>query len=349
MKKLLYGLLSIILVSGGLVACAPGAAPTEAPYYQGKTIEIVASSAAGGGTDMVARITASFLGKYIPGNPTIMVTNQPGGGGQIAHKVFTYNTNPDGLTLLQSSTSSISMQMKQGASAAGYDITKYKHIGNVIRSQSVLMIKKGQRARLTNPSAKPIMVGCKEGSETWMGMILWGKEFLGWNVKIVPGYGGTSEIEMAFLRPGEVEMMATSDAFIIRRMLEEGGAEVLCCDSPRPDFPDLPTFEELLGNKKPTGLPWQAYLAWQGPDLADKYLSAPPGTPDDIVAILVEAFSQMSQDPEFDQMMKKQVSESYSVCIGQETTNIINGLLSVTPEVQDYMKTLQLKAGIIAK
>ena len=362
MKKLLYGLLSIILALAVFVACAPQPAPTpspptptptptptpEAPYYQGKRIEIVVSSAPGGGTDMCARVAANFLPKHIPGNPEIVVSNQPGGAGAVAHKVFYEGARPDGLTLIQSDCETISHQMAKGP-AIGYDLTKYKPIGNIVRSQSVLIIKKGERARLTDPSAKPIQVGSRQGRETWLSMVLWGKEFLGWNVNVVPGYGGTSEVEMSFRRPGEVEMFATSNALVVNRLLEEDLAEIICCQTPRPDFPGIPTFEEMLGDKKPTGLPWQAYVTWCGTDLVDKYLAAPPGTPDDIVAILVEAFTKMSKDPEFDQMMKQRVSEAYSVKVGQETADIINSLLTVPPEVLDYMKELRLKAGIIAE
>ena len=100
MKKLLYGLLTIILVSAGLVACAPEVAPTptpiptptptptpapEKPYYEGKTITIIASASPGGGTDMCARVTAQSIPKYIPGNPQIIVSNQSGAGGTVAH------------------------------------------------------------------------------------------------------------------------------------------------------------------------------------------------------------------------------------------------------------------------
>ncbi len=359
MKKLLFGLLSIILVSAVFVACTPQPAPTptptptptpapEAPYYEGKRIEIVVSSAAGGGTDMVARVTASHLGKFIPGNPEVIISNQPGAGGQIACKVFYTDTKPDGLTLIQSAETTIAMQMDQGP-AVGYDLTKYKHIANVARNPTALVIKKGETARLTDPSAEPIQVGCKAGTESWMAMILLGKEFLGWNVKVVPGYGGTGEMEMAFYRPGEVDMFATANPFILNRMLEENVAEILCCSDTRPDFPSVPTFEEILGDKKPTGLPWQAFQVWYGVKLVDKYLSAPPGTPDNIVAILVEAFTEMSKDPEFDEMIKQRVSESYSVKVGQETADLINSILTAPPEALDYIKELKLKAGIIAE
>lgn len=350
MKKLLYVLLSAILVSSVIVVYAPEAAPTPgAPYYQGKRIKIVVASSPGGGTDMCARVAAKFFSKYIPGNPQMVIYNQPGAGGQIAHKIFYNKTKPDGLTLLQGSTSAVRLQMKKGPEAIEYDLTKYKFIGNIVREQSVLLIKKGQKARLTDPSAKPIQVGTKAGEEVWLAMILWGKEFLGWNVEVVPGYGGSSELEMAFRRPGEVEMYASSNAYILNRMLEDGVAEIVCSIGKRSDFPGNPTFEEMLGDKKPTGIPWRAWKSWNGADLVDKFLAAPPGTPDDRVAILREAFTKMSQRPEFDELMKQRVSKSYAVHIGQETDDIMKGVLIVSQAVLDYIKELQRKAGIIAK
>ncbi len=366
MRRILFGLLATILVASLMLSCAPQPAPVptptptpaptpaptptpEKPYYEGKRIEIVVSSEAGGGTDMVGRIAASLLGKYIPGNPEIIISNQPGAGGAVACKVFYETVRPDGLTLIQSASTSIAAQQEKGAAAIGFDLTKFKYVGNIIRSPNVLMIKKGERARLTDPSAKPIQVGCKEGNETWMAVILWAKEFLGWNVKVVPGYAGTSEMEMAFYRPGEVDMFGTSNAAIIRRMSEEGLAELLVCESNRPDFPDVPSFEAILGDKKPTGLPWQAFRVWYGVKLIDKWLAAPPGTPDDIVAILVEAYIKMSQGPEFDEMMKQRVSEAYTVYTGQKTADVMNSILTAPPEVLDYIEELKIKAGIIAE
>ena len=139
------------------------------------------------------------------------------------------------------------------------------------------------------------------------------------------------------------------NTLIINRLLEEGLVETICATGRRLDFPDVPTFEEILGDKKPTGLPWLAYSLWIGADFVDKYLSAPPGTPDDIVAILLEAYTKMSKDPQFDQMMKQRVCEDYAIYIGQETTNLISNLVSAPPEALDYIEGLKVKAGIIAQ
>ncbi|MBM2804152.1 MAG: efflux transporter protein, partial [Deltaproteobacteria bacterium] len=62
--------LSILLFHAPLYA--------QTPFYQGKTIRIVVGSTTGGGYDLWARVLARYYGKYIPGNPTILVQNMPG-------------------------------------------------------------------------------------------------------------------------------------------------------------------------------------------------------------------------------------------------------------------------------
>lgn len=331
--------------------------PSEAPFYQGKTIEILVDSAAGGGTDTMARITAPYLTKYIPGNPNIIMRNQSGAGGSIGTQSFQQKTKPDGLHLLQHGSGVISMQLASRDVASAYDLTKNRYVANVSRAESVLMIKKGMMGRLTDMSAPPLFVGTKEGQETWQAMVLYGREFLGWNVKWLVGYGGTSEMELAFRR-GEIEVVATSNAFIVQRMTTtENLAETISIVGNlkngkyqrRPDFPNVPTFEELLGAKKPAGLPWQAYVAWTGPTAVDKALAAPPGTPDNIMAILTGAMSKAKQDPQYNDMITKLVAETYDIGVGKETDDMMKQVLAAPPEAIAYTRDLQIKFGIISK
>ena len=51
-----------------------------ADFYKGKTVTIVASGGVGGPIDLACRVVARFLPRHIPGNPTIVVRNMPGGG-----------------------------------------------------------------------------------------------------------------------------------------------------------------------------------------------------------------------------------------------------------------------------
>src|SRR5688572_30261272 len=68
-------------------------------FYQGKTIRIVIGSSTGGGYDLWARVLARYYGKYIPGNPTILVQNMPGAASIVATNYLYNVAKPDGLTL----------------------------------------------------------------------------------------------------------------------------------------------------------------------------------------------------------------------------------------------------------
>ena len=67
-------------------------------YFKGKTIRIIAGFPGGGGVDAEARMMARFLGRYIPGYPTMLVQNMPGAGGTVASNWFEQFAKPDGLT-----------------------------------------------------------------------------------------------------------------------------------------------------------------------------------------------------------------------------------------------------------
>jgi len=326
-----------------------------APYYQGKTIDIIVESRVGGGTDTMARIIAFFLPKYIPGKPSIVVRSQPGAAGVIANNIFYEKGIPDGLHLMMNGSSAMSLQLRS-RDIVKYDLTKYVNIGNVNRGTNILIVRKDALKRLYDPKAEPVICGTKEGEETWLAMALWGREFLGWNIRWIPGYSGTSDIELAFRR-GELDMFGTTNGFILKRMMEEGLAVAIAQGGifkggkfiRRRDFPDVPTIVEVMGPKKPTGLPWQAYMAWLGPDEVDKFLVAPRNTPKQYASILIDAFAKVAKDPQFDERVKRMVSDVYEVGVGQETTDILKAGLLVPPAALEYAKNLQRKYGIIAE
>ena len=86
-----------LLLAGAAIQTAK-ADPVE-DFYHGKTISMVVSSSPGGGYDALARVVARYLGKHIPGNPSVIVRNMPGAGGIVATS-FIANVAPrDGLTI----------------------------------------------------------------------------------------------------------------------------------------------------------------------------------------------------------------------------------------------------------
>jgi tripartite-type tricarboxylate transporter receptor subunit TctC len=65
-------------------------------FYQGKTLRVIVASAAGGGSDIVARLMMRHLSRHIPGNPTIIIENMPGAGEIIGVNYVHNRAKPDG-------------------------------------------------------------------------------------------------------------------------------------------------------------------------------------------------------------------------------------------------------------
>ena len=79
----------VAFAAGASVANAQGASD----FYKGKTVAIYVGFAPGGGADLWARFIARHIGKYIPGEPNVVVQNMPGAGGFVAVN-HVYNVAP---------------------------------------------------------------------------------------------------------------------------------------------------------------------------------------------------------------------------------------------------------------
>ncbi|HSK30931.1 MAG TPA: tripartite tricarboxylate transporter substrate-binding protein, partial [Candidatus Limnocylindria bacterium] len=261
-----------LMISLVALLAHPGAArAASAPVsFQSKTLTILISSSPGGGTDAAGRLISQFLPKYLPGNPVTIVQNMPGGGGTIANNHFYNNAKPDGLTLLQDSSSALG-NFVRGGTRIKYDPRKSRTIGSIARGGSVLMVRKEVKDLLTDTKSRKLVVGDSDGIRTWVAMTVWSAEYLNWNLRWLYGYKGSRELSLS-LRQGEIDVWATQNAKLIQDLRKEGVVELVYQqdDERRPEFPDVPTFLEYLGSKKPSGVPWEAYGAWANAEDVDK-------------------------------------------------------------------------------
>src|SRR4029434_10580299 len=119
----------------------------------------------------------------------------------------------------------------------------------------------------------------------------------------------------------------------------EGVAQIISTeeDQRRADFSDVPTFVELLGNKKPAGLSWQAFLAWAGAPELDKYLVVPEGTPEALVKLLREAFTMTVKDPEVDKDGDKLFGDGWKPVTAEKLETVIRDHIAIPKEAKDYI------------
>jgi len=333
--------------------------PTQASAevnFAGKTVTMIVGNRPGGGTDAVGRLMGEFLVKHLPGKPKIVVRNMPGGGGITALNYFANQVKPDGLTIVTgASTQTDPGRWRQRTSK--YDPTKFPMIGGIMRGATVLMIGKDAKARLLDKSKKPVVVGAIDGTRSGIVMSMWGGEFLGWNIKWVVGYPGTSELILALQR-GEIDMTSTGNAFHIRELLK-GGKHTPQAQSgtladgklvARAEFPNVPLFPQQVRPKLKSAISKEAFNYWEGINALDKWLGLPPGTPSEIVAAYEKAFTAATRDKEFLARARKGISEDIVAISGKDQAALVRQIGATTKEAFAYIDDIKKKQGLpIAK
>lgn len=319
-------------------------ARAEAQDYKGKTFVVMVASSPGGGTDTTARLIARSWAKYLPGNPDLIVRNKPL---QVtAANQFHHRTRPNGLTAGVFAGGGALAPVARNDKAVRYDPLKWGYIGQIERGPSVLLVRKKVLANLTNPKADPVVAGSAgSGYRPQDAMAVYGAEYGGWNIKIVPGYPSSSDMYLAYER-GEIDMLGSGTARIIKRFLKGGETVALVLHAPRGDFPDIPTFEQFLGEKRPKGLAARAYIAFSGSSSVDKFFVLPPGTPENIVKVLSESFQKVVRDPEFVNRAQKLLGKGFVAMTGSQTKQMVRDAIVVPKDVIGSIVQIRKKYGL---
>jgi tripartite-type tricarboxylate transporter receptor subunit TctC len=344
MRALALGLVSCLL------GCAAAAAQTPVSF-EGKTVTFIVPNSPGGGSDVAGRLIADYLGRLLPGKPTVVVRNMPGADGMVAMNYFVQQTKPDGLTVaLGSGSQSDPIQYRKPQSH--FDPTKFQFFGGVGRGGSFLLINTAAQPRLYDKSAPPVTMGSLGGvPRSSMAGTVWGIEFLGWNTRWVLGYRGTSDLLLALER-GEVDMTATGNATLIHRLIDTGRIKVLASYESggveRNDFGKVPLFVDMMKGKLKTETEQKAFDYYLGMMATDKWVALPPGTPAPIVAAYREAFAAMSKDPGFVERGKG-MSDEFDPMTYQQIEKLINTLGSTPPDALKFIDTMYERQGLLQK
>jgi tripartite-type tricarboxylate transporter receptor subunit TctC len=299
--------LRILIFAFVLSLLLPGVARTQGePYFKGKQIKILAGFTAGGIVDLWARLFTQYLGKYIPGNPDLIVQNVPGGGSMIAANQLYNIAKPDGLTLGMVSTGLYFDQLL-GVKEVKFDWSKYGWIGSPVRNFEVLTMRSDTPYRSIEDiqkAAQPPRCGTTGTGATGHYFPKFLEEAFGAKIQIVLGYPGNRDVEVAIER-GEVHCYAiTKEAFLRepgRSWLKNGFVRALAQGGQKRDplFPDTPTVYELMDKYKTPEAIKRFASVLLSPGAIGRPLIAPPGLPADRLRLLREGYAKMINDPEF--------------------------------------------------
>jgi tripartite-type tricarboxylate transporter receptor subunit TctC len=179
-------------------------ADSVSDFYKGKTINLIAGFPPGGGYDTYVRVLARHYGRFIPGQPLVVASNMPGAGSLTAANQIYNKATPDGLSLAMFA-SSAAMEPLLGNKAALFDATKFSWIGSMSNDVAYCGVWQGPGVPATFDemlSKETIWGGGAAAAITFQHpMVL--KNVLHAQIKVISGYAGTRDINLAMQR-GEV-------------------------------------------------------------------------------------------------------------------------------------------------
>jgi tripartite-type tricarboxylate transporter receptor subunit TctC len=302
----------------GLVAAAlcvafaaPGRADDVADFYRGKTITmIVGTGESGGAVEAYPRALAEVIGKYIPGRPTVIVSNMPGAGG-IKAADYIYGVAPQDGTYWGFITRGFLLAPLLRIPQADFDPTKFKWIGSPARSVSVGVTWTQATLVRTFAQAKSagVVVGATSvGEDTGVFPAMLNK-FAGAKFQIVSGYPSVGQIDLAMERrevQGKIGFTWSSlNSGRTRDWVKTGKVAVIVQLGLKKD-PNIPASVPLALDLAATPSARQAMEVICAPSETGYPSFMGPGVPADRLAAIRSAYQRALRDPEFVDIIQKQ-------------------------------------------
>jgi tripartite-type tricarboxylate transporter receptor subunit TctC len=279
-----------------------------ADFYKGKRVNLIVSYGTGGGYDVYARVLARHMSKYIPGNPSIVVQNMPGAG-SLRGANFLYNVAPkDGTAFGTFARNMALLGLIKTNQNVQFDPAKFTWLGSsssFANDAYVLLVRRDAKIKSVEEARQaggpPIILGSTaEGASSDAVAVLL-RDWLGFNVKVIPGYTDSGVLFLAIER-GEIDGRTVGLSAVRANkpdwLKPNGLGRVLVVfgrGTRHPDFPDAPTARELARNAGDRAL----IEILDIPYSLSRPFAAPPGVPEDRAKALQDAFLATHKDPAY--------------------------------------------------
>lgn len=333
-----------VLGAALLFFVAPTSGASVEDFYKGKTVRIVIGFGPGGATDTISRLLQRVLSKHIPGSPSVLVENKPGGGSMLALNTV-YNAEPKDGTVIVSFNQDLIRSQAIGAPGVRFDARKLNWLAST--DDSVGMCA----ARTDSGIAKiqDIMNGKELVIASFgKGTISYDppaamNTTLGTKFKIVTGYQGGAAQRLA-VRNGEVQGFCTSlePMTASARELLEGDNPItriiVVTGSKTPDHPfarGVPTAETLAKTEEAKKLLRAIHLGFT---MTIPFATAPE-VPKDRVQALRAAFEKTFKDPEFLALAEK-AQQTIRPKFGEEVARVAEEMLNLPPALANKLKVI---------
>lgn len=324
----------VVAALGGclLVPSTVTGALAQDNFYEGKTITILVG-AKGGSLTVAAQLLGRHLGKYIPGNPTVINQQMPGGAHLIATNHVYNVAEPDGLTILAANPN-IGMAQLAKVSSVRFDVRKFQWLGSSGADGAMFAIRADlpyKTFQEWKDSGKELVAGTTGPGSNAHDMPLLLKEFAGAPLRLVPGYPANSDILLALERK-EVDAWSALSTTVLRAMNRGTVRPLVRTRTAVPGFENLPVDEDLATSELGKSL-----MRVRGIPLSiGRAYAVAPGVPAERVALLRQAFAKVMEDADFREEAKKaQITVNFIPA--EKVAEDFAALLDQTPETLEAM------------
>jgi len=333
--------------------CREGArADPVADFYRNRTINLVVGYGPGGGYDLFARLVARHIGRFIPGNPSVVVQNMPGAGSLRAAN-YLYGAAPsDGATIGAIARDMPLLAVLGSVSGVRFDPRKFTWLGSASRFANdayVLMVRADAPVKSLDqarrPGGEPLLLGSTAEGTSGTDVPLLLRNLLDLNIRLVAGYPDNGAVFLAVDR-GEVNGR-TVDISTMRSLrpgwLEPNGRMHALIQFARTirhsDFKDVPTARELASSQRSLELIEFAELPYA---MARPFV-APPAVPADRAGALKRAFVAVLLDPQF-LADAAQLKIEVDAVGADEVQRTVASIANAAPDLLDTFRNLVTKS-----
>jgi tripartite-type tricarboxylate transporter receptor subunit TctC len=283
-----------------LLASTAAQAQSAADFYKGRNVDLYIGYSAGGGYDLYARLLARHMGKYLPGNPTVVPKNMEGAGSlRLAN--WLYNVAPKDGSAFGMIGRGTGFDPLLGHKAAQFDATRFTWIGSMNNEVSICVAWHTTGiTKFEDILTKQLVVGGTSAAADTDQFPRVTNGVLGTKMRVITGYPGGNEVGLAMER-GEVQgrcgwswssVKSTRPDWIDGKRIN---ILVQLALSKHPDLADVPLIVDLAKDDEQRQI-LRIIFARQ---VMGRPLLAPPDVPADRAEILRKAFMDTMQDKEF--------------------------------------------------
>jgi tripartite-type tricarboxylate transporter receptor subunit TctC len=329
-----------ILALAAAASLGQAQAESVEEFYHGKQINLVIGTSPGGDYDLRGRMLARYMGKYTPGNPSIIPRNMPAGVGLQAAN-WLYSVAPKDGTSLHMVMQNMPMHQVLGGQGVQFDTARFNWIGNTTNSPNTVATWHTTSVRTIEDARKKEVIVGAPGTATasvYYPMVM--NALLGTKFKIIAGYPGGNDVNLAMER-GEVggrgsnswaSWVSTKPDWIkehkVFMLVQIGMAR-------HPDMPDVPLLTELATNEED-----RAVLRFMSADTAfSRALATTPDVPADRLEALRRAFDAAMKDPDLVAEAAK-AKRDLSADTGEEVQKVVVELINTPPEIVERTKAI---------